>query len=161
MNQHQLSQRRRCAFVFLIVAVLFVGCWRKTKPPEEPPVKPPEPRYTKDTVIKIESEGYVYLARITEDVMPEAKEVPVQIFTPHVQRKMGDKIPVKGVRSIRAEPDTGWGTRTVAAEYFDGTKWNFTWEVGEMADHYLLPETFQGVRRVEFPNIRFPIPVQR
>lgn len=161
MNQHQPSQRRQCAFVFLIVAVLCVGCWRKTKPPEEPPTKPPEPRYTKDTMIKIESEGYLYLARITENVLPDAKEAPVHIFTPHLQKKIGDTIPIKGVKSIREAPETGWGTRTVAAEYFDSTKWNFEWEVTEMEDHYLLPEKLQGVRRVEFANIRFPIPIKR
>ena len=159
LNSQQPSQHRRYALALLLVgALLFIGCGKTTQPAETEPPKPP---YTKETVIRIEAEGYTYLARVTADTLPDAKEVPVHIFTPYIQRKIGDTLAIQNVQGTRAEPPTGWGTRAIAAEYFDGTKWEFEWNIQEMADHYLLPETFQGVRRLEFSNIRFPIPVAR
>ena len=166
MNQHQPLQYRKYGHVLLLVAtLLFIGCGKTSPPPEnggdQPATEPPDPLYTSDTVIRIESGDYTYLARVTADTFPTAKEVPVHIFTPHLQRKIGDTLPIGDVRGLREEPENGWGTRIVAAEYFDGIKWEFEWNVQEMEDHYLLPETFQGVRRLEFSNVRFPIPISR
>lgn len=178
MNRHQPLQYRRYGPVLLLVAtLLFIGCGKTTNPSEnggnqpptnpsenggnQTPANPPDPLYTSDTIIQIESGDYIYLARVTADTLPTDKEVPVHIFAPHLQRKIGDTLPIESVRSIREESENGWGTRLVAAEYFDGTQWKFEWNVREMEDHYLLPETFQGVRRLEFSNVRFPIPVRR
>ena len=166
MNRHQPPQYRRYGSILLIlVTLLFIGCGKTTNPPEnggdQTPTKPPDPLYTSDTIIQIESGDYIYLARVTADTLPTVKEVPIHIFTPHLQRKIGDILPIGDVQGLREEPADGWGTRIVAAEYFDGIKWEFEWNVQEMEDHYLLPETFQGVRRLEFSNVRFPIPISR
>jgi hypothetical protein len=176
MNQYQPPQYRKYgSILLLLVTLLFIGCGKTADPPEsggqttppsenggdQPATEPPDPLYTSDTVIRIESGDYTYLARVTADTFPTAKEVPVHIFTPHLQRKIGDTLPIGDVRGLREEPENGWGTRIVAAEYFDGIKWEFEWNVQEMEDHYLLPETFQGVRRLEFSNVRFPIPISR
>ena len=141
-------------FTFVLT---IVGCGKTTNIEPEPP----KPIYTTDMLIYLESDGYNYIARITADTFPGATEVPVQIFAPHLQRKFGDTLPIKKVESIRQEPDTGWTTRLIGAEYFDGTQWKFEWNIKEMEGYYLLPETFQGVRRIDFPNIRFPIPQQK
>lgn len=158
MNLHQLPQYNRCTLAFLLGMLLsFIACGGATKTD----VNPPKPLYAKDTVIRIKVERHIYLARVTENTLLNAKHVPVHIFTPHIQRKIGDTLPIGDVQGIREEPADSWGMRRVAAEYFDGIKWHFGWNIREMEDHYLLPETFQGVRRLEFSNIRFPIPVRR
>ena len=162
MNRHQLPQCSRCTLAFLLgilLCVITCGCVIKT--PGNDGDGPPKPLYTSDAIIRVKSGDYIYLARVTADTLPTAKEVPVYIFTPHIQRKIGATLPIGIVRGIRAEPADGWGTRLVAAEYFDGIKWSFEWNIQEMEDHYLLPETFQGVRRLEFSNVRFPIPIPR
>ena len=174
MNQNPTSQYGQYAIVLLFgIFLSFVACAKATDPPEtdegeKPPKtdegeKPPKPLYAKDAILRIgpASEGYTYLARVTEDTRPDAQNVPVHVFTEYTRKKTGDTVPIGDVHSIREEPPNGWGTRSVAAEYFDGTQWNFEWSIQEMEDHYLLPETFQGVRRLEFSSIRFPIPIQR
>ena len=184
MNRYQPPQYRTYeSILLLVVTLLFIGCGKTANPPEsggdqtpenggqnttpsenggdQTATEPPDPLYTSDTIIRIESGDYTYLARVTADTLPTATEVPVHIFTPHLQRKIGNTVPIGGVRGLREEPENGWGTRIVAAEYFNGVKWEFEWNVQEMEDHYLLPETFQGVRRLEFSNVRFPIPISR
>lgn len=156
MDNYKPTQHGQYALtLWLATGLLFIACG---KPPPEPP---PKPLYPSDTVIRIQSSEYIYLARVTADTLPTAKAVPVFFFTPHLQRKLGDTIDIGDVLEIREEPENGWGTQLVGAEYFDGVKWHFAWEIREMADHYLLPETFQGVRRLEFSNIRFPVPAAR
>ena len=165
MNQNPTSQYGQYATVLLLGILLsFIACAKATQPPEtDESEKPPEPLYAKDTILHIgqTSEGYTYLARVTEDTLPDAENVPVHVFTEYTRKKIGDTLPIGNVQGIREEPPNGWGTRRVAAEYFDGSQWHFTWDIQEMKDHYMLPETFQGVRRLEFSNIRFQIPIRR
>ena len=148
-----------CTLAVLLGGLLtFVACAPKTKPSDE---KQPVPLYKKDTVIRFKVEQHIYLARVQEDTFSDDQRVPVHIFTPQIQRRIGDTISIKDVKNTREEPEAGWGTARVAVEYFDGTKWQFSWDVQAMEDHYLLPETFQGVRYLEFSNVRFRVPVQR
>ena len=151
---------RHYASVFWLIAVLAtIGCGKTPNTEPDPPEL--KPIYTAGTLIYLDVEEYTYIAHITADTFPDATEVPIEIFVPHLQKELGDTLPLQKVKRVREAPETGWNTRLVAAEYFDGTQWQFEWNIKEMEDHYLLPETFQGVRRVEFSNIRFPIPIQR
>ena len=165
MNRNLTSQYRQYAILLLLGILLgFLACAKATQPSEtDESEKPPKPLYATDTILRIgpTSGEYIYLARVTEDTLADAEKVPVHVFTEYARRKIGDTVPIGDVQGIREEPPNGWGARIVAAEYFDGTQWSFEWSIQEMEDHYLLPETFQGVRRLEFSNIRFPIPIGR
>ncbi len=135
-------------------------------PPEEPPPeekppeeKPPEPLYKTGTVLLIESDDYGYLARVTEDTLPDATEVPVKFFSAEVRKKAGDTVKPEDILRIREEPPDGWASRPIALEYFDGATWKHQMDVLELKDGYLLPEGVKGERRVEFANVRVPIAV--
>ena len=58
-------------------------------------------------------------------------------------------------------PAGGWGTRSVAAEYFKDAEWTFTWDALEMEDHYIVPLEDGEKHRVELKYIRVPVPVKR
>lgn len=126
--------------------------------PEEPPAKV---QYKKDSILLIKSERYYYFARVTKDTDTNAKEVPVHIYAEHLREQMGETIAVDKVHRTRAMPSGGWGTRSVAAEYFKDAEWTFTWDAFEMADHYSVPLEDGEKHRVEFKDIRLPIPVER
>ena len=145
------------------------------KPPEDEE-KPPETeddedesekpsterQYKKESVIFIESDDYLYLARVTEDTESDAKEVPIHIFVEHLQEKIGDTISTDKVWKKREVSSDGWGTRKVAIEYFKNAEWIFTWDAREMEDHYLVPiEGGAEKHRVELTEVRFTIPVKR
>ena len=127
------------------------------------------PRYKKDAVIYIESEGYTYLARVIKDTGADTEAVPVHIFAAHLREKMGDTVPIAKVRSTREMPPDGWGTRIVAVEYRIDAEWIFSWDVREMEDHYLAPMEDhylapvegEDKHRIELTDVRFPIPVKR
>ena len=130
------------------------------EPPEEkPPEPPPEPLYKTGTVLLIESDDYGYLARVTEDTLPDATEVPVKFFSAEVRKKAGDTVKPEDILRIREEPPDGWASRPIALEYFDGSTWKHQMDVLEMEDSYLLPERVKDERRVEFANVRVPIAV--
>ena len=129
------------------------------EPPEEKPPEPPEPLYKTGAVLLIESDDYGYLARVTEDTLPDATEVPVKFFSAEVRKKAGDTVKPEDILRIREEPPDGWASRPIALEYFDGTTWKHQMDVLEMEDSYLLPERVKDERRVEFANVRVPIAV--
>ena len=159
MNPHRCLYYQLCMLAFLLgVLLTFTACGLKTKPSDE---EQPVLLYKKDTIIRFKTGKYIYLARVKEDTFSDDQHVPVHIFTPQLQSELGDTISIKDVQRNREEPVDGWGTSHVAAEYFNGTKWQFSWDVQVMENHYLLPETFQGVRHLEFSNVRFPVPIQR
>ena len=129
------------------------------EPPKEKPVEKPEPLYKTDAVLLIESDGYGYLARVTEDTLPDATEVPVHFFSAEVRKKIGATAATENILRIREEPPDGWASRPVALDYFDGITWKYQMNVLELKDGYLLPEEVKGERRVKFANIRVPLAV--
>ena len=135
----------------------------ETEDDEDESEKPPtELQYKEESVIFIESDDYLYLARITEDTEPDAKKVPVHIFVEHLQEKIGDTISTDKVWKKREMPPGGWGTRSVAAEYLKNAEWIFVWDVREMEDHYLVAiEGEDEKHRIELTEVRFTIPVER
>ena len=114
-------------------------------------------------MLLIESDGYGYLARVTEDTLPDATEVSVHFFSEEPRKNVGDTVATENILTIREEPPDGWASRPVLLEYFDGKTWNYQMDVLMLEDGYLLPEGVEGVkgkRRVEFANVRFPIAVR-
>lgn len=122
---------------------------------------PAELLYKKDGMLLIQSEDYIYLARVTKDTHADAKAVPVHIFTPDLREKIGDTVPIDNVWAAREIPADGWGTQLVAVEYFDNLEWKFDWDAREMKDHYLIPAEGDGTRRVELGDVRFPVPLKK
>ena len=151
--------RTLCTAVLLGALLCFtIGC-QAGKNSEEIPDPPPEPKYRTGTVLLIQSGGYGYLARVTEDTPPDATEVPVYSFSAEVRQKVGDSVATEDILRIREEPPNGWASRPIALEYFDGVTWKHEMDVLEMEDSYLLPTRVEGKRRVEFANVRIPIVV--
>ena len=128
-------------------------------PPEtpEPPAETPEPLYKVGAVLLIESDGYGYLARVTEDTLPDATEVAVHFFSEEPRKNVGDTVTTENILTVREEPPDGWASRPVLLEYFDGKTWKYQMDVLMLEDSYLLPEHVKGERRVEFANVRFPV----
>ena len=152
--------RTFCITVLLGALICFtIGCQAGKKNSAEIPEPPPEPKYRTGTVLLIQSDGYGYLARVTEDTLPDATEVPVYFFSAEVRQKVGDTIKAENILKTREEPPDGWASRPIALEYFDGGTWKHEMDVLEMEDSYLLPTRVEGKRRVEFANVRIPIVV--
>lgn len=152
--------RTFCITGLLAALVCFtIGCQAGKKNGEEIPDPPPEPKYRTGTVLLIQSGGYGYLARVTEDTPPETTEVHVHFFSEAVRQEIGDTVTPENILTAREEPPDGWASRPVALEYFDGITWKHQMNVLELEDGYLLPEGVKGKRRVEFANVRFPIAV--
>ena len=152
--------RTLCITVLLGALICFtIGCQAGKKKSTEIPKPPPEPKYRTDTVLLIESDGYGYLARVTEDTLPDATEVPVSFFSAEVRKKIGATVATENILRIREEPPDGWASRPIALEYFNGITWKYQMNVLELEDGYLLPEGVKGERRVEFANIRVPLAV--
>ena len=150
--------RTLCITGLLAALVCFtIGCQAGKKNSDEIPKPPPEPKYRTDTVLLIESDGYGYLARVTEDTPPDATEVPVRFFSAEVRKKIGDTVTPEDILRVREEPPDGWASRPVSIDYFNGTTWKHQMDVLEMEDSYLLPERVKDKRRVEFANVRVPI----
>ena len=122
---------------------------------------PAELLYKKDGMLLIQSEDYIYLARVTKDTHADAKAAPVHIFTLHLREKIGETVPIDNVWAAREIPADGWGTQLVAVEYFDNLEWKFEWDAREMEDHYLIPTEGNGTRRVELADVRFPVPLKK
>ena len=128
---------------------------------EEPDDPPAKVQYKKDSILLIASEQYYYCARVTKDTDTNAKEVPVHIYAEHLREQIGETIAVDKVHFTRDMPPGGWGTNSVAAEYFKDAEWTFTWDATEMEDHYIVPLEDGEKHRVELKDIRVPIPVRR
>ena len=122
---------------------------------------PAELLYKKDSMLLIQSEDYIYLARVTKDTHADAKEVPVHIFTPHLRERIGKTVLIDKIWASRKTPADGWGTRLVAVEYLDNLEWKFEWDAREMRDHYLIPTEGDGPRRIELADVRFPVPLKK
>lgn len=153
-----MNRYRTFCITGLLAALLCftIGC-QAGKNSEEIPDLPPEPKYRAGTVLLIQSGGYGYLARVTEDTPPETTEVPVHFFSEAVRQEIGDTVTPENILTSRDEPPDGWASRPVALEYFDGITWKHQMNVLELEYGYLLPERVKGKRRVEFANVRFPI----
>ena len=152
--------RTLCITVLLAALVCFtIGCQAGKKDSDEIPEPPPEPKYRTGTVLLIESDDYGYLARVTEDTLPDATEVPVKFFSAALEKKVGNAVASENILTAREEPPDGWASRPVSIDYFNGITWKHQMNVLELEDGYLLPEDVKGERRVEFANVRVPLAV--
>ena len=125
--------------------------------PEPKPVPPPEPEknlYTRGEILLIADEGYGYLAKVTANTPLKATEVPVEFFHEDTRQKLGNNISVEAVTRKREKPKDGWGSQKVLLQYFDSNEWVVSRDVTVFEDHYLLPESISGERKVPFNKVR-------
>jgi len=112
--------------------------------------------YTRGEILLIETDGYGYFAEVIEDTQLNDSEVSVRFFVKEIAKKLGDKISINTVVTKREKPENGWGTQKVLLQYFDGKTWISSEDVTVFEDHYLLPESISGERKVPFNKVRIP-----
>ena len=125
--------------------------------PEPPPTPEPPPVYTRGEILVIEAEGYKYYAEVTADTKRSATEVPIRFFVETIRQKVGDKTPANTVVGKREKPQNGWGSQKILLQYFDGQQWIVSKNVTVFEDHYLLPESIVGERKLSLNQVRIPI----
>ena len=159
-----LSEQVSTLALLLCLQVSLLSCGGKTQPvtpPEVPPERPPAPteqnRYKKGEILLIEAEGYKYFAEVTANTKLSTTQVPVRFFVADIRQKIGNKTAVDSVVTKREKPKYGWGSEKVLLQYFDGTQWVLARDVAVFEDYYLLPESFQGDRKVPLSKVRIPI----
>ena len=112
--------------------------------------------YTRGEILLIEDDAYGYFAEVTKDTQLNT-EISVRFFTKEIRKKLGDNVSINAVITKREKPENGWGTQKVSLEYFDGKTWGFFKDVTVFEDHYLLPESVSGERKVPFNKVRIPL----
>ena len=135
------------------------------EPPPEPeppsePEPPPEPeknRYQRGDIVLIANKGYSYLAEVTTDTKMSDTEVSVQLFAEDLRQEIGDKVSINSVVTKREKPKDGWGSQKILLQYFDGQQWVLSMDATVFEDHYLLPESIMGERKVPLSKVRIPI----
>ena len=159
-----LPERLPTLALLLCLQVSLLSCGGKTQPstpPEAPPENPPVPteqnRYKKGEILLIEAEGYKYFAKVTANTKRSDTQVPVQFFVADIRQKVGNKTALDKVVNKREKPKAGWGSEKVLLQHFDGTQWVLSKDVAVFEDYYLLPESFQGERKVPLSKVRIPI----
>lgn len=147
-----LSNKNLKVFLFsqgiivFTVILLTSGCSEKTMKPE---------------IILIEEGDYMYPAVVTETYAETDQHIHVYVYNDAMREKIGNSILRGKLAAEHSEPADGWGTRQVALEYFWNGEWTYAEDVTEYEDHYLIPINTDENRKVEFKDIRFPIPVRR
>ena len=117
--------------------------------------------YSTGEILLIKADDYGYFAEVTKDTQLNDSEVFVQFFAKNIAKKLGDKIPINAVVTKREKPENGWGTQKVLLEYFDGKAWNFSKDVTEFQDHYLLPKSKNNERKIPLHKVRVPIIIHK
>ena len=129
---------------------------------EEPKVETPQIpvsyRYKKNDILLVKVKNYIYFAKVSDDTITTAKEVPVQFFIREINLIAGNNVVLNAVQAKWEKPKDGWGSQKVTIEYYDGTEWKTVSDVLVFEDFYLLPESVQGERRIGIDKIRIPTP---
>ena len=134
------------------------------EPPNfDPPLAIP-PDYGKGDTVYIKDESYMYFAKVTGEVDENSETVAIDIFNAELRKKLGDTVSSELVLGRRAEPENGWGNRSVMLSFYGNEKWTFTMDAVIFEDHFLLPQIIdkkpvQGSRKVGLKDVRIPIPV--
>ena len=142
------------AGMFLVVSIFVSGCnlmslFKNTEPGEEAPAP----------IVFIEEGDFMYLAEVVDPYTDEDAEVHVSILNAGIQEKLGDRVRRNRVLATRMEPTEGWGTRQVSLEYHVDGNWLYTEEATEFEDYYLVPVDEEASLKIEFKDVRFPIPL--
>ncbi len=114
-------------------------------------------RYTRGEILLIAVEDYAYFAEVTADTEWQAPDVSIRFFVKDIHERLGNKVSINAIHAKREKPESGWGTQKVFLSYFDGKAWIFSKDVTVFEDHYLLPVSFSGDRRLQFNRVRIPI----
>ena len=122
------------------------------------PTTPASFRYKKDDTLLVKVKDYLYFAKVTENTITTAKEVPVEFFINEINIITGKSVTLNAVHAKREKPEDGWGSHKVTIEYYDGTEWKTVSDVLVFEDFYLLPESVTGERRIGLDKIRIPNP---
>lgn len=115
--------------------------------------------YEKGDILLIAEEDYYYLAEVMEDAHATDTKIEIWIFVNEIRKELGTEVPITKVFEKRERPEEGWGKKEVALEYRNGKRWRFDWNVKMFSDHYRLTDA--GERRLEFNQVRIPIPEPR
>ena len=115
--------------------------------------------YEKDDILLIKEEDAYYLGRVMENAHTTDTKVKIWIFVDEIRKELGTEVSIAKVFEKRERPKEGWGKKEVAVEYRNGKRWRFDWNAKVFSDHYRLTDPTE--RRLEFNQVRFPIPQPR
>jgi len=114
--------------------------------------------YKSGEVILIEDSDFAYVAETIEESKINDLEVKAYIYCDEVREKTGDKVLKNRILTRRVAPEGGWGTRKVMLEYYHNGGWNFSMDVVEYEDYYMVPLNDGTELKIVLKNVRFPIP---
>ena len=111
--------------------------------------------YRRKDIVRVLVDEHEYLATVMEDTRSRTREVKVWFEVDEIRAKVGDTVSIRDITRCREEPEAGWGKKAVALEYLTRTGWKHSRNVLVYRDKYLLPETVEGERELEFSQVRF------
>lgn len=118
-----------------------------------------ERRYRRGDILFVESDDdYGYLAEVTKDTRLNDPDVVIRFFRAELRDKVGRSISRNAIHAKRTKPESGWGRKEIALEYFNGEEWIPTENAIVYEDYYLLPKSVNVDRKeLQFEQVRVPI----